>query len=194
LASILSATDEACPQADTARATERQEQLADFEAFYVEHVELVRRVLARLLGPHAGVDDAIQEVFLVAFRKRASFEGHAQPSTWLYAIARRVALSTRRQARVRAWLGLDAAPEPADPRTPHTLFEQRAAAVQLYRLLEQLADKKRTVWILYELEGLSGETIAQVVGCPIKTVWTRLYHARRELQEHARALADRSDP
>jgi RNA polymerase sigma-70 factor (ECF subfamily) len=150
--------------------------------------------MARLLGPRAGVDDAIQEVFLVAFRKRASFAGAARPSTWLYSIARHVAMSVRRQARVRAWLGLEAAPEPADLRTPHTLFEQRDAADQLYRLLDQIADKKRTVWILYELEGLPGEAIATIVGCPLKTVWTRLYHARRELEELARALADRNDP
>jgi RNA polymerase sigma-70 factor, ECF subfamily len=194
VASFLTATDEACREVDPADASARQQQLADFKEFYLQHVELVRRVVARLLGPQSGVDDAIQEVFLVAFRKRASFAGDARPSTWLYAIARRVALSARRQARVRAWLGLEAAPEPADPMTPHTFFEQRDAAIQLYRLLDQIADKKRTVWILYELEELPGDTIAAVVGCPIKTVWTRLFHARRELRELARALADRSDP
>jgi len=186
--------DPACPEVDPARAAERQRQLADFEGFYLEHVELVRRVVARLLGPRAGIDDAIQEVFIVAFRKRASYAGHALPSTWLYSIAKRVALSARRQVRVRAWLGLDAAPEPTEPTTPDTVFEQRAAAAELYRLLDQLAEKKRTVWILHELEGLPGKTIATIVGCPLETVWTRLFHARRELQELARAHADRSDP
>jgi RNA polymerase sigma-70 factor, ECF subfamily len=186
--------DETCPRGHSVTQAKRQQQLVDFEDFYLEHVELVRRVVARLLGPHAVIDDAIQEVFIVAFRKRESFAGRARPSTWLYSIAQRVALSARRQARVRAWLGLDAAPEPADRVTPDTVFEQRAAAAQLYRLLEQITEKKRTVWILHELEGLSGEAIAAIVGCPVKTVWTRLYHARRELQDLAQGLADRSEP
>jgi RNA polymerase sigma-70 factor (ECF subfamily) len=190
----MAATDPPCPALDAGAAAERQRQLADFETFYLEHVELVRRVVARLLGPHAGIDDAIQEVFIIAFRKRASFAGHSKPSTWLYSIAQRVALAARRQIRLRAWLGLEAAPEPSDLMTPDTVFEQRAAAAELYRLLDQLAEKKRTVWILHELEGLPGKTIAAIVGCPLETVWTRLYHARRELQEIVRERAERSDP
>jgi RNA polymerase sigma-70 factor (ECF subfamily) len=190
----MTAADHPCPEAGPACAADRQRQLADFETFYLEHVELVRRVMARLLGPHAGIEDAIQEAFIVAFRKRASYAGDAQPSTWLYSIAQRVALSARRQMRVRAWLGLDAAPEPTDLVTPDTVFEQRAAAAELYGLLDQLGEKKRTVWILHELEGLPGKTIAAIVGCPVETVWTRLYHARRDLQQIARAHAERSDP
>jgi RNA polymerase sigma-70 factor (ECF subfamily) len=187
----MTAGDRACPEVDAACAAERQGQLADFETFYREHVELVRRVMARLLGPHAGIDDAIQEAFIIAFRKRESYAGHAQPSTWLYSIAQRVALSARRQMRVRAWLGLDAVPEPTELVTPDTVFEQRAAAAELYRLLDQLGEKKRSVWILHELEGLSGKTIAAIVGCPLDTVWTRLHHARRDLQGLARAHAER---
>jgi RNA polymerase sigma-70 factor (ECF subfamily) len=194
MAPFLTATGRACAVPEPAGSAERRADLADFQRFYVEHVDLVRSVVARLLGPHAGVDDAIQEVFLVAFRKRSSFAGQARASTWLYSIAQRVAMSTRRRARVRSWLGFDAAPEPADLATPQTIFERREAAEQLYLLLDQLADKKRTVWILYELEGLPGEAIAQVIGCPVSTVWTRLYHARRELEELARGLDERSRP
>jgi RNA polymerase sigma-70 factor (ECF subfamily) len=130
------------------------------------------------------VDDAVQEVFLVAWRKRESFEGRARVSTWLYAIARRVVLATRRRARVRRFLGLAAAPahDLATAPSPQQLFEHRESSQRLYAMLERIADKKRTVFILYEVEGLPGEDIARIVGCPLKTVWTRLHHARRELQ------------
>lgn len=195
MVSFLASTDRDCPHArDAAPIEERRRQLADFETLYVEHVELVRRVIVRLLGTAtADVDDAVQDVFVTAFRKRDAFEGRAEPSTWLYAIARRVALASRRRARLRAFLGLDAVREPEDPRTPLSAFENEEATRQLYGLLERLAEKKRTVWILHELEELPGETIAQIVGCPVKTVWTRLFHARRELSLLAQAMDERSD-
>lgn len=49
-----------------------------------------------------------------------------------------------------------------------------------------MAPKKREVFALFELEGLSGEEIAERVGCPIDTVWTRLFHARKEFEKIAR--------
>jgi RNA polymerase sigma-70 factor (ECF subfamily) len=171
---------------------ERREQTADFQQFYLEHVDTVRRVLARLLGPRFDVSDAIQDVFVVALQKRHTYSGHALASTWLHAIAQRIALATRRRARLRAFLGLDAASDLAGGATPQQLFEDREASELLYAYLDKLSEKKRTVYILYELEELSGEEIAEIVGCPLKTVWTRLYHARRELTSLSRLRIERS--
>lgn len=171
---------------------ERRQQTADFRQFYLEHIDTVRRVLARLLGPRFDVSDAIQDVFMVALQKRHTYSGQALPSTWLHAIAQRVALATRRRARLRAFLGLDAACNVAGGATPQQLFEDREASEHLYALLDKLSEKKRAVWILYELEELSGEEIAEIVGCPVKTVWTRLFHARRELAALTRARLERS--
>jgi RNA polymerase sigma-70 factor (ECF subfamily) len=173
---------------DAARA--RQLRLADFERFYAEHVDFVHRVVARLLGPRGDVDDVVQDVFVVALRKRTSFEGRAAPMTWLYGIARRVVLSARRRARVRSFFGLEPAPESAV--TPHQLFEHREESQRLYRLLEHISEKKRTVFILHEMEELPGEEIARIVGSPLKTVWTRLHHARRELKALAASDDERS--
>lgn len=177
---VISARHEA-PVAE-AKARARQRGLADFHQFYLAHADFVRRVVARLLGPDGDVDDAVQEVFLVALRRRGDFAGRAVASTWLYAIARRVVMASRRRARLRRFFGLDAAPEPAGGPTPHQVFEDRESSRRLYDLLERISEKKRTVFILYEVEGLAGDEIARVVGCPVKTVWTRLHHARRELQ------------
>jgi RNA polymerase sigma-70 factor, ECF subfamily len=174
---------------------ERQRSLTDFRRFYVEHVEFVRRVVARLAGPNGDIDDAIQEVFLVALRRRSSFAGRAAPSTWLYAIAQRVVMAARRRARVRGFFGLDLATVlQRTTATPQQIFEHRESSERLYRLLERISDKKRTVFVLFELEGLPGEEIAHIVGCPLKTVWTRLHHARRELQRLAADLDNRSRP
>ncbi|HEX3596421.1 MAG TPA: RNA polymerase sigma factor, partial [Polyangiaceae bacterium] len=163
MVSFLAAHERDCPPVD-ARVRERRLRLADFEGVYRQHVDFVRRVLVRLLGSvQTDVDDAVQEVFLIAFRKRDEYEGRAEPSTWLCAIARRVAMSARRRARLRTFWGLDAAYELRRDRTPLELFEDQEATKQLYSLLDRLPEKKRTVWILHELEELPGEAIAQIV-------------------------------
>lgn len=175
-------------------AHERQLGLSDFRRFYGDHVEFVRRVVARLWGPGGDVDDAVQEVFLVALRKRASFAGRCAPSTWLYAIAQRVVMAARRRARVRRFFGLHLAESRPSPETPQQIFEHRESSERLYRLLEKISDKKRTVFVLFEMEGLPGEEIAHIVGCPLKTVWTRLHHARRDLHRLAAGIDNRSQP
>jgi RNA polymerase sigma-70 factor (ECF subfamily) len=174
-------------------AHERRRRLADFERFYSEHVDFVHRVVARLLGPHGDVDDTVQEVFLVALRKRTTFEGRAAPTTWLYGIAQRVIMAGRRRARVRRFFGLDPL-EAQTAITPHQLFEHREESQRLYRLLDHISEKKRTVFILHEMEELPGEEIARIVGSPLKTVWTRLHHARRELKALAASQDERRRP
>jgi RNA polymerase sigma-70 factor (ECF subfamily) len=175
-------------------AETRRQALQDFRQFYLDHVALVRRVVARLYGPSADIDDAVQEVFLVALRGREGFAGRAAPSTWLYGIAQRVVMAARRRTRLRRFLGLDSAPDPVDGRTPQHIFEDRESSRQLYALLDRISDKKRTVFILHEIEELPGDAIARIVGCPVKTVWTRLHHARRELKTLARTSNERSRP
>ena len=64
--------------------------------------------------------------------------------------------------------------------TPLAAFEQTEATRRLYALLDKLPEKQRAVFVLFELEGSSGEQIAEAVGCPVPTVWTRLFHARKE--------------
>lgn len=151
----------------------------DWESFYLEHADRVRRAVIRLGGPACDVEDLVQEVFEIAIKRAGTFEGRSQLSTWLYGIAIKVVAGARRRAKVRSFFGLDA----ASPPTPERLFESRQNSEILYQLLDQMAEKKRTVFILYELEELSGEEIARVLEVPINTVWTRLHHARKELAD-----------
>jgi RNA polymerase sigma-70 factor (ECF subfamily) len=166
----------------------RPAALADLHAFYLGHVDFVRRAVARLGGPAADVDDLAHEVFLVVLRRPDAFEGRSAASTWLYGIAVRVVAAARRRARLRRFLGLDDAPARGEAPDAAGTFEHLAAAETVYRVLERIAERKRTVFILFELEGLSGEEIAAAVGCPVKTVWTRLHHARREFTAGLKAL------
>jgi RNA polymerase sigma-70 factor (ECF subfamily) len=164
------------------------EEAADLARLFDEHASYVRTLLRRLLGPAWGdVDDLVQEVFLVAWKRRRSARGDAVP--WLRAIAIHVACGARKRARLRRFLSLDSLSPPVDPFTPHQALEQSEALHLLYAALEGLTEKRRTVLVLSEIEGLSGKEIAQTLGCPLKTVWTRLHHARKELTARYAALA-----
>jgi len=66
--------------------------------------------------------------------------------------------------------------------------ERSTQLATLDRLLAKLAPKKRTVLVLFEVEGLSAKEISDVVGCPENTVWSRLHHARAEMVKAARRM------
>ncbi len=154
---------------------------------YELHASDVRRVLLRLLGPDSDAEDALQEVFLVALRRR---EELLSPGPWLYGVAVRTAQSRIRYRKLRRFLGLEAALSlPAEADAADGLNQQEASRL-VYAALERLSAKKRTVFVLYELEGMRGEQIATVLRCPIKTVWSRLRHARVEFAVAVKRLLE----
>lgn len=166
---------------------------------YEEHAEAVRQLLARLLGPSGEVDDLLHEVFLVASRRPNPYEDVADRA-WLCGIAVKLARAARRRARLRRFVGLSAASSLVQSSTPASLFERRAASEVVYSVLERLPEKKRLVFVLFELQQMSGAEIAQALDIPLATVKTRLFHARRDFEvelarwkarEEARAVRQR---
>lgn len=145
-----------------------------------EHARYVIRTLRHLGIKEADVDDVAQEVFLTVHRKLPEFEGRSKLRTWLYAICLRVASDHRRRAYVVRERVTDSPPVDTGERTgaePDTSLESRAFVEQL---LGQLDDDKRAVLVLYEIEGLTMREVAEVVGCPLQTAYSRL-HAAREI-------------
>jgi RNA polymerase sigma-70 factor (ECF subfamily) len=170
-------------RSETAEQDRREsiDRVLDLRRLYEEYADFVRRAVIRLGGPRADIDDLVQDVFMVALKRGSTFEGRSTLKTWLYGIAIRVVGAARRRVRVRELFGLRfAVPEHVERRTPEDLFERREASRTVYEILDKISEKKRTVFILFELEGLTGDEIAIAVGCPLKTVWTRLHHARKE--------------
>lgn len=171
---------------------------AAFRQLFRQHRSDVARLVHRMLGPSSDVDDVIQEVFLQVHRSVRDFRGQARFSTWLYRVTVNVVLMHRRAARSRPVFS--EVPEGfsiSDGRAlPDDQVARRARMRAFERLLERLSDKKRTVFILHELEGMAPADIATIVGAPVLTVRTRLFYARRELAEMLReeptlsALAD----
>jgi len=163
----------------------------DFEEVYEQHVAFVWRVLAGLGVPPDRLEDAVQDVFVIVHAKLAGFEGRSRLTTWLYGIARNVALEAiRRTARDRqhaAALGEVAAE--ADPSV--AADRQVEARRLLLDLLGRLDDDKREVFVLVELEQVPVKEVAAMLGIKENTAWSRLRLARREFDRHAAALRAR---
>lgn len=139
--------------------------------------------LRRLGVAPAEIDDARQDVFVEVFRYLGRFEGRADVKTWLYRLCVTQARRARNRRRVGAalrWLvawtheaDRDAAPAPG---------ADSEARRRVQAALDRMKSHHREVFVLFEIEGLSGDQIARVAGCPVATVWTRLHYARREFK------------
>jgi RNA polymerase sigma-70 factor, ECF subfamily len=159
-----------------------------FREVFRNHRAEVARLVLRMTGRPGDLEDLVQEVFLQVYRSIKDFRAQARFSTWLYRLTVNVVLMQRRAARSRPVLqpasddsfGADARGLPDDQ-----LARARRVAA-FYRLLDRMSDKKRAVFVLHELEGLSPGDVAKVVGAPVLTVRTRLFYARRELLEMLR--------
>ena len=169
--------------AETEIAADARAEL-DIDQIYAEHAEFLARVLVRLVGDGAHVDDLLQETFLVAYRKRATFDGSSAVRTWLYGIAARLAMRHRRGvARFLRALGFYADEPVRVVADPSNALERERAAALVRSVLDRMPFKQREVFVMYELEELEGAEIAELIGIPINTVWTRLHHARKRFQE-----------
>ncbi len=155
----------------------------DFRAFYDLWFEEVARWIRALGGPEADRDDIVQEVFLVVRRRLEAFDG-VNPAGWLYRIARRQVRDFRRRSWVRHIFtrrrveNLDTLQHGGGG--PGADLERREDQRVLQALLGKIREERRITFVLFELEGLSGEEIARVQSVPLNTVWTRLYHARKD--------------
>ncbi len=160
------------------------ERLA-FRVLYERHRNDVARLVFRMLGRRSDLDDVIQEVFVQVYKSLKDFRGQAKFSTWLHRVTVNVVLMHRRAARSRPVFADEPPAESAEPghsAMPDEDAERRERMRAFSRLLDRLADKKRVVFVLHELEGLAPSEIAKIVGAPVLTVRTRLFYARRELE------------
>ncbi|MBU0552137.1 RNA polymerase sigma factor [Myxococcota bacterium] len=149
---------------------------------YQAHAPEIFRLARRFVHSDAEAEEVLQEVFLSAFRHIGRFEGKARLRTWLYRITVNRALKRTRWWRRRREVSEEALPERVEGRAgPAREIEARQAVARTWALLHRLDQKKRTVLILHELEGLDTKAIAEIIGCPRSTVLTRLSRGRAEL-------------
>jgi RNA polymerase sigma-70 factor, ECF subfamily len=167
--------------------------LPSLRQIFDENAPYVWRTLRHLGIGESDIEDVCQEVFVTVHRKLEGFEGRSTLRTWLYGICLRVASDHRRRAYVRREL---ATAEPVmDPAAPTQLEDlaRSEARRTLHALLDRLDDDKRAVIVLYELEELTMKEVAEIVGCPLQTAYSRLHAGRKILADAAERLQARSD-
>jgi RNA polymerase sigma-70 factor (ECF subfamily) len=158
---------------------------------------LVRRHQQRALAVAIGVlrnkedaRDACQEAFFRAYRGLRAFDKQAQFSTWLHRIVVNVCID-RLRLRAPSLVALDDVQGVlAGDDDPMRVVEGGELGGRIGAALAQLSAKHRTVLVLRELEGLSYLEIAEAMSCSVGTVMSRLFHARRRMQELLRDEAD----
>jgi len=154
------------------------------EALYRRHRLDVARWAARLGGPSLETADIVQDVFLAVRRKLPSFEPRAKVTTWLYRITENTVRYQRRKLRWRRFLGGGAGDVAGDleAHEPQALegLERQEARAQVYRVLDRLGERPRTILILFEMEGISGEEIAERLDMSVGAVWVALHRARAQ--------------
>ena len=188
----------ALPMADRERGGERETRWSAADPnlavreIYESHFEFVWRT-ARRLGirdPH--LDDVVQEVFMVVQRRLADFEGRSQLRTWLFGITRHIVRAHFRQ-NARQLEPLAQPNELADPSGDGA--EERLVSLEgtrlLYALLDELDTDKREVFVLAELEEMSGPEIARTLELPLSNVYARIRAAQKAFDAALRRLRAR---
>ena len=157
------------------------------ERLYERHFDFVWRNARRMGVREEDLDDAVQDVFMVVHRRLAEFEERSSVETWLFSILLRVVQhyrrsKARRLARLTALLHFSGGAEPQAQEGALELLTRHEQSALLHRLLGEIDDGKRAVFILIELEQRSAPEVAEALGMNVNTVYSRVRAARQELE------------
>jgi len=162
-------------------AVREREALAELYRRY--HGRLFKFIY-RMTGSHSTSDELVNDIMLVVWKGAASFRGDSRVSTWIFGIAYRQALKrlSRKQVSV------------APDTDPDDFADQQATSIEqedwIRCALERLPAAQRLAVFLVFYVGLSYEEVADVTDCPVNTVKTRMFHARKKLKEHLKTMAN----
>ncbi|MEC7583040.1 MAG: sigma-70 family RNA polymerase sigma factor [Planctomycetota bacterium] len=147
-----------------------------FEPVIDAHWRKILNLAVRMTGDRVEGEEIAQETFFRAYRAWPKFAGRSSVLTWLFRIAVNTTKAHMLERHRRGSVSLSDAPPPAvRDRDP---IEAREEREHIEAAMQAISPKHRMVLTLFCQEGLNHEQIAEVVGCPIGTVWSRLYNAR----------------
>ncbi len=167
----------------------------DLAALYGANARSLFGVAFRITGHTSDAEDALQRTFLLAHIAKDRFRGEAGPSTWLYRIIVREACRLRAERQLRRErLGAAAALE-VDRQSPDAAARAAEAdeRARVLEALDQLPEPQRMALVLLQVRELPGEIIAEMLGVPVGTVYSRAFTARKRLAELLGACAPHSD-
>jgi RNA polymerase sigma-70 factor (ECF subfamily) len=193
----LVASPERQQEADADLAVVRRVQAGDVAAFdqlILKYRERVYGVIYNMTSNREDTADLVQDVFIKAFQSINRFAGQSAFFTWLYRIAVNSALTHLRKSRLRSFFSLEQVNENDKPSaevlaalTDDTAVAGRGQFIRelqekLNEAMMKLSIKHRTVVTLFEIDGLSHDEIAEIMGCSVGTVRSRLFYAKQLLQ------------
>lgn len=163
--------------------------LVAYHRAVAEHADGLKSYAARMLGDQIAAEDVAQDSFLALYRHLHQVPPAAY-RPWLYRVARNLCLDQLRRRKFKLSLFRDMSrdddqpfvPADQDNQRPDQLAETREANVAIEEAIQQLPAKFREAFLLCEVEGLSYEDASDVLGCPVKTVSTRLFRARQRFK------------
>jgi RNA polymerase sigma-70 factor, ECF subfamily len=157
----------------------------DLTTVYDAYAPFVWRSLQRMGVPEGDLEDALQEVFIVVHRKLHSYqESKAKLSTWLFGIG--INIARRHRAKARTWqLGLDPEVTRSERPSQEAELQRKQESSLLQNLLGRLRPEHSATFVMFELEGLTCNEIADLTGVPVGTVYSRLHKAREQFAELA---------
>jgi RNA polymerase sigma-70 factor (ECF subfamily) len=178
----------------------RQGDQRAFGILVEKYQRKLMRLLSRMVRDQHEVEDIAQEAFIKAYRALPSFRGESAFYTWLY----RIGINTAKNYLVtqgrRAPTSTEADAEEAetfddgehlrDINTPESMLATKQIAETVNIAMEALPEELRIAITLREIEGLSYDEIAVVMGCPIGTVRSRIFRARESIADKLRPLLD----
>ncbi len=164
-------------------------QTLDFGSIFMANHAFVCRSLSYFGVGAANVEDLAQEVFLVLHRRLEDFDRGQDLRSWLFGIARRVAAGYRRRAyHVRERVTAEPHAEGISPDSPEENAEHARARDRMEAILERMTLDQRAVFVMFELDGMTGAEIAELMDCPLQTVFSRLRRARETFERHVSRL------
>jgi RNA polymerase sigma-70 factor, ECF subfamily len=169
---------------------------AEFNSLVLRYQDRLFNSVLRVVQNPDDAADVVQESFINAFQSLKAFKGDSEFFTWLYRIAFNAAISQKRKRRpVRPLESADGewAVQPADEShgiDPGDRLARQERDRQLYDAMAKLTDDHRTALVLRDIDDLSYEQMAEVLGVPIGTVRSRLNRARLELRERLEEMGD----
>ena len=183
---------------ETAGLKEDRDKDREFAELALPWMDDVYRFALSLTRDPSDADDVVQETYLRAYRSWHTFLPGSDPRRWLFAICRNVFLRSRERVRNQVDVGegdeeIQAAVAlhtGTNPDTTDRLVAQLDLGPAINAALDEIDEPYRSVVVLVDVEGMSYEEASEILGVPIGTVRSRLFRARRQLQEklitHAR--------
>jgi len=154
-----------------------------FEKLHGEYQKRLFRYFMRLVSVTEAAEELTNDVLVEVWKKAGDFRGLSKVSTWIFGIAHHKAMNELR-SRKPATIEIEAAANEADPgETPEESAAQVNLKEKIKRALQALSSEHREVMELTFTNGLSYQEISDIMQCPVNTVKTRMFYAKKQLQE-----------